>query len=129
MSHLPHDDESALGRFQTLLRIPTVSRLDESTTDWAVFDRFIAALPGLYPALHSVLEREIVAGHSLLYRWPGDLPGEPAVLMAHYDVVPAGDEPVDVRVVLRQGGRAISETWVGLVFPLRGVEPNRDISS
>ena len=33
MSQSPRDDESALTRFQTLLRIPTVSRLDETTTD------------------------------------------------------------------------------------------------
>jgi carboxypeptidase PM20D1 len=88
----PIDADAALARFQTLLRLPTVSRLDESTTDWAVFDRFVTALPGLYPALHAALERETVAGHSLLYRWPGAEPGEPAVLMAHYDVVPAGAE-------------------------------------
>lgn len=83
---------AALDRFQTLLRIPTVSRLDESETDWAQFDSFVDSLPRLYPALHGALEREIVAGHSLLYRWAGTEPGAPTVLMAHYDVVPASAE-------------------------------------
>jgi carboxypeptidase PM20D1 len=85
-------EQSALDRFRSLLRIPTVSRLDESLTDWAVFDEFVAALPRLYPRLHAALELEIVDGHSLLYRWPGATPGAPSVLMAHYDVVPATDE-------------------------------------
>jgi glucans biosynthesis protein len=34
-----------------------------------------------------------------------------------FDVAPTGAEPADVRVVLRQKGRALSETWTGLVFP------------
>lgn len=40
-----------------------------------------------------------------------------------FDVVADGDQPVDVRAVLRQGGRAITETWTGLVFPLATKEP------
>jgi carboxypeptidase PM20D1 len=86
-------DERSLDRFRELLRIPTVSRADESHTDWDAFDRFVRTLPGLYPALHGVLEREVVAGHSLLYRWRGSAPEHaPVVLMAHYDVVPAPAE-------------------------------------
>ena len=81
-----------LDRFQELLRIPTISRTNVSETDWQHFDEFRAALPRLYPALHEKLELEIVAGHSLLYRWPGRGVDAPAVLMAHYDVVPASDE-------------------------------------
>jgi glucans biosynthesis protein len=34
-----------------------------------------------------------------------------------FDVAPDGAEPADVRVVLRQKGRALSETWTALVFP------------
>ncbi|GAB3124050.1 M20/M25/M40 family metallo-hydrolase [Glaciibacter psychrotolerans] len=86
------DDAQAVSRFQALLRIPTMSRLDESDTDWAQFDSFIAALCDHYPASHEVLERELVAGHSLLYRWPGATAENPTVLMAHYDVVPATDD-------------------------------------
>ncbi|GAB2461386.1 carboxypeptidase PM20D1 [Conyzicola lurida] len=89
------DDELSLARFQALLRIPTVSRLDESQTDWARFDEFVEALPGLYPALHAALDRELVDGHSLLYRWAGSGDGAPTVLMAHYDVVAATDEGWD----------------------------------
>jgi carboxypeptidase PM20D1 len=78
-----------------LLRIPTVSRIAVEETDWAAFDDFAAALPALYPLLHDTLEREHHGdgGHALLYRWRGvDGGAAPAVLLAHYDVVPATAE-------------------------------------
>ena len=84
-------DEAALARFQTLLRIPTISRYDADAVEWDQFDRFIATLAELYPFVHSRLERERIAGHTLLYRWAGRASTEPAVLMAHYDVVAATD--------------------------------------
>lgn len=88
-------EEAALERFRTLLRIPTMSRNAVAETDWAAFDEFTAALPTLYPLVHSALEREQHGdgGHALLYRWRGrDGAAEPAVLLAHYDVVPATPE-------------------------------------
>lgn len=85
------DDDAALERFRSLLRVPTMSRNDVDSTDWESFDRFIALLPELYPALHATLEREL-HGRSMLYRWAGRSPGAPTVLMAHYDVVPATDD-------------------------------------
>lgn len=51
----------------------------------------------LYPLAHAVLERELVAGYSLLYRWPGATSEGPAVLMAHCDVVPATGEGGSIR--------------------------------
>lgn len=82
----------AVERFRELLRIPTVSHADESQIDWVAFAGFRAAMERLYPALHEALEREVVAGHSLLYRWRGAAPGDPIVLMAHMDVVPVVPE-------------------------------------
>jgi carboxypeptidase PM20D1 len=84
-----------LERFRTLLRIPTISRLNVDAVAWHEFDRFIALLPELYPGAHAVLTREIIAGHSLLYRWPGRTSEEPTVLLAHYDVVAASEERWD----------------------------------
>ena len=85
-------DESSLERFRTLLRIPTISRSDESQTDWTQFQRFVDALPVLYPHLHDALHLELVDGYSMVYRWSGTTSADPTVLMAHYDVVAAGDE-------------------------------------
>lgn len=88
--------DAALARFRELLQIPTVSRTDESEIDWQPFDDFLAALVRLYPRTHEVLEREVIDGHSLLYRWPGARgAGDPLVLMAHLDVVPVVEEEWD----------------------------------
>jgi carboxypeptidase PM20D1 len=82
---------AAVERFAELIRIPTISIPDESAPDidWTPFERFLATFERLYPGLHSVLTRETVAGHTLLYRWRGATDVDPIVLMAHYDVVPA----------------------------------------
>jgi carboxypeptidase PM20D1 len=85
-------DDEALERLQSLLALPTMSRLDVAEIDDAVFESFRDRVAELYPALHTSLEREVVAGGTLLYRWAGREPGPAAVLMAHYDVVAADDE-------------------------------------
>ncbi|WZH35818.1 MAG: M20/M25/M40 family metallo-hydrolase [Microbacterium enclense] len=79
---------TAVERFRELLRIPTVSRVDPADVDTAAFDAFHAALARLYPLTHERLDREVVAGHSLLYRWAGETTAPPLVLLAHQDVVP-----------------------------------------
>ncbi|GAA1967483.1 M20/M25/M40 family metallo-hydrolase [Microbacterium deminutum] len=82
----------AVERLRELLRIPTVSHVDESQVAWGSFAAFHAALERLYPAMHTRLEREGVDGYSLLYRWPGAASGDPLVLMAHMDVVPVVED-------------------------------------
>ncbi len=84
-------EDAAIEHLRALIRIPTVSRADESQVDAAAFAEFRAELARLYPRVHT-LELAVVAGGSLLFRWPGRGLGDPSVLMAHYDVVPA-DEP------------------------------------
>jgi len=59
--------DRSVERLREALRIPTISRLDESLVEWDEFDRFIHTLQQLYPLVHASLEREIVAGHSLLF--------------------------------------------------------------
>jgi carboxypeptidase PM20D1 len=83
--------DAAVARLQTLLRIPTISREDETQVEWDQFDRFIRAVHELYPLVHRRLDRELVDGHTLLFHWKGRSSTEPSVLMAHYDVVAATD--------------------------------------
>ncbi|MXS73926.1 acetylornithine deacetylase [Microbacterium sp. CSI-V] len=80
-------------RFRELLAIPTVSYVDPTRTDTARFDEFHAALERLYPLVHAHLEREIVAGHALLYRWRGVSSLDPLLLLAHQDVVDTAGQP------------------------------------
>ncbi|MDP3209068.1 MAG: M20/M25/M40 family metallo-hydrolase [Rhodoglobus sp.] len=84
--------DRSVENLRALLRIPTISRLDESQIDRSQFEKFVATLERLYPQAHARLEREIVAGHSLLFRWAGRAADNPVVLMAHYDVVAATDQ-------------------------------------
>ncbi|TXN31453.1 M20/M25/M40 family metallo-hydrolase [Lacisediminihabitans profunda] len=122
----------ALANLRSLVRIPTVSGQDPADTDWAPFRALVALLPSLYPATHRRLSLEIVAEHSLLYRWKGSTDGPPTVLMAHYDVVPATDEgwehPPFSADVTGEGddrvvwGRGTLDDKGALVAVLEGVE-------
>ena len=70
------------------VRIPTISNEDRSRIDPAPFTAFPAFLESSYQLVHEHLAREVVAGHSLLYKWEGADPDAPAVLlMGHMDVV------------------------------------------
>ena len=57
-----------------LVRFRTVSSRTASEVDTGEFEKFIAALARLYPAVHAGLDLERVNGHALLYRWPGTGP-------------------------------------------------------
>ncbi|MBU0926639.1 MAG: M20 family peptidase [Spirochaetes bacterium] len=88
----PVDADGAASRLSRLIRARTVSSRDPDGWDPKEFDGFRGLLPGLYPKAHGAMELELIAGHSMLYRWKGKGRGEPLVLMSHYDVVPASDE-------------------------------------
>jgi carboxypeptidase PM20D1 len=88
----PPVDQAAVQRLAAAIRIPTISTEAGPAPD-AVLDEFAAHLAASYPRVHATLKREIVAGHSLLFTWPGSDPGAPALLLAaHQDVVPIEGE-------------------------------------
>ncbi len=71
------------------IRFRTISHQDSARNDWSEWDRFDGWLVTTYPAAHVAMNREIVAGHTLVYTWPGsDASLAPMVLLAHHDVVP-----------------------------------------
>ncbi len=80
--------DPAVAKLQALIRIPTVSHRQPELIDVAAFDRFLDELAGAFPLLHERLELTRIAGHGLLFRWPGRSHDRPVVLMAHLDVVP-----------------------------------------
>lgn len=84
----PPADPAAVARLAAAIRIPTVSTNDGSAPA-PVLDGFHAFLAQSFPRVHATLRREVVAGHSLLFTWPGRDPNAPALLLAaHQDVVP-----------------------------------------
>jgi carboxypeptidase PM20D1 len=90
LAHAPSVDLARAARhLAEAIRFRTISHQDSASNDWAEWDRFDAWLESTYPAAHAAMSREIVAGHTLVYTWPGaDATLAPVVLMAHHDVVP-----------------------------------------
>jgi carboxypeptidase PM20D1 len=91
--------ESALGEasgveedLAATIKRATVSYYDEAAEDGAAFAGFKKDLESLYPGVHAGMRREEIGDRALLFTWRG---GEeklaPAILCAHFDVVPAED--------------------------------------
>lgn len=86
------DKDAAVDALAQLVRCKTVSYNDKTLEDDAEFDKLISLLPGLYPKVFEVCSFDQLPDRALLLRWPGKAAGDPAVLMAHYDVVPVNEE-------------------------------------
>ena len=82
------DKDGAAAALAELIRCKTVSYVDHDLEDAAEFDKFIAKLPELYPHVFRVCEFRQMPHRGLLFKWTGKTAGDPAVLMAHFDVVP-----------------------------------------
>lgn len=96
-------------RLAALVSVPTVSA--ERDTREPAFERFPKLLAELYPLIHERLERRVVDGTGLLYRWPGDSAEAPLILMAHWDVVPAQQwdtgDPFHGKIIQQTGGEIV----------------------
>jgi carboxypeptidase PM20D1 len=95
----PADEVAVLSgateRLANAIRIATISAEHEAAFDAAAFADLHAYLQSAFPRVHSELQRETVAKHSLLFTWPGSDPTLKAILLVgHMDVVPveAGTE-------------------------------------
>ena len=86
------DREEAVNALAQLVRCKTISYNDPTLEDDGEFRRLISLLPTLYPRVFDVCSVDQLPARGLLLRWPGKTPGDPAVLMAHYDVVPVNEE-------------------------------------
>ena len=86
------DKEAAVDALAQLVRCKTISYNDKSLEEDAEFDKLISLLPDLYPNVFKTCSFDQLPDRALLLRWPGKTAGDPAVLMAHYDVVPVNEE-------------------------------------
>ena len=135
------DRDAAVDALAQLVRCKTVSYNDHSLEDEAEFQKLISLLPRLYPNVMETCEFRKLPDRALLLRWPGKNPGDPAVMMAHYDVVPVNEEAWDkppFEAVLEDGvlwGRGTLDTKVtfnGILSAAnhliaRGFRPERDV--
>ncbi|MCA0378067.1 MAG: M20/M25/M40 family metallo-hydrolase [Actinobacteria bacterium] len=78
-------------RLSRMIQLPTVSAELESRGN-TPFEAFVTLLEELYPLVHTHLTRERITDFGLLFHWRGSAHNtDPAVLMAHYDVVPVDE--------------------------------------
>ena len=89
------DRDAAVESLRELVRCKTVSYMDPALEDDAEFEKLISKLPALYPRVFEVCEFTRLPDRGLLFRWKGRTDGAPAVLMAHYDVVPVDESGWD----------------------------------
>lgn len=135
------DREKAAQNLIELVKCKTVSYRDHSLEDDAEFERLIALLPRLYPNVDRVCEFTRFEDRGLLFKWSGKKHDAPAVMMAHYDVVPVNEELWDTPAfegILRDGciiGRGTLDTKVtfgGILFAAdhligEGFVPENDV--
>ncbi len=91
-NEITFDEERARESLKTLIRFKTVSYRDAAKEDNAEFEKLIDALPSLYPNVAEKISLLRLPDRALLFHWKGQKDGAPAVLMAHYDVVPVNED-------------------------------------
>ena len=89
------DRDGAVDALAQLIRCKTISYSDPSLEDDGEFEKLIALLPRLYPNVFRACTFTRMPHRGLLFQWHGKTPGDPAVMMAHYDVVPVNEENWD----------------------------------
>ncbi len=135
------DRDSAISSLAELIRCKTVSNSDPALEDDAEFNKLIDMLPRLYPNVFQACTMQELPDRALLFKWPGKASGSPAVMMAHYDVVPADEEKWEkpaFDAVIEDGvmwGRGTLDTKVTFNGVLsaanhligQGFQPERDV--
>ena len=135
------DRDKAISSLAELIRCKTISYSDPSLEDDGEFEKLISKLPELYPNVFAKCEFSQLPDRALLFRWAGKTAEEPAVLMAHYDVVPVDEEKWDkpaFEAIIEDGvmwGRGTLDTkgtFNGALFAAdtliaQGFVPERDV--
>jgi carboxypeptidase PM20D1 len=126
------EEDAIAVRLAEAVRFRTVASHDPAAFDARPFDAFHGWVNRTYPSVRAGLQREVIAGHSLLYTWKGLDPNlPPLVLLAHQDVVPVDEgslaewEQPPFAGVVEDGwiwGRGTLDDKVSMVAILEAVE-------
>ncbi len=84
--------QQILRHFIQMIQIPTVSHIECSMTDRNAFIHFRRLILTSYPTLLKQADHWLIGDYGLLIRIPGISSEDPAILMAHYDVVDANPD-------------------------------------
>ena len=135
------DKDAAIDALGQLIRCKTISYSDHSLEDDAEFEKLISLLPILYPNVFKVCSFDQMPHRGLLFKWPGKAAGDPAIMMAHYDVVPVNEEnwdkpPFDAMIedgcMWGRGTLDTKGTFNGVLFAAdtliaQGFQPEHDV--
>lgn len=86
------DGQKAIDDLAEMIRCKTVSYYDDEKIDKAEFQKFRALLKKLYPTVFRKASYEEMGPSGILFTLKGKSAEQPAVFMAHYDVVPVNEE-------------------------------------
>ena len=86
------DQKKIVDNMVQLIRCKTISKREESLVEWSEVEKFQEVLMELYPLVHEKSSLKKIGKTGLLYHFKGEQSKNPAVLMAHYDVVPIEEE-------------------------------------
>ena len=112
------DKDAAISALAELIKCKTVSYNDPQLEDDGEFQKLIDMLPKLYPNVFVCCSFQQLPDRALLLRWPGKSDKEPAIMRAHYDVVPvdeSGWEKPPFEAIIEDGvmwGRGTLDTKV-----------------
>ena len=135
------DKEGAVNALAELVTCKTISYYDHSKEDDGEFEKLIEKLPALYPNVFRTCDFQQLENRGLLFKWPGKTAGEPAVMMAHYDVVPVNEDQWEkpaFEAIIEDGvmwGRGTLDTKVtfnGVLYAAnhligQGFQPEHDV--
>ena len=135
------DKDAAIDALARLIRCKTISYADPGLEDDGEFEKFIDLLPSLYPNVFQVCGFDRLPDRALLFKWSGKGPGDPVILMAHYDVVPVNEENwekppfegiIEEDCLWGRGTLDTKGTFNGVLFAAdtligQGFQPERDV--
>jgi len=85
--------KAAIDKLARAIRVKTISYSDTNTIDLERYAEFETLLENDFPLVHKHLEKTRLSTFGLLYKWPGTNTAlKPILLLAHFDVVPPGDD-------------------------------------
>ena len=81
-------DDSIVKELGELLKIKTISSIENKNTDYKEFQKYIDKVKEMYPLVFEKCEYRQTEDYAIFLKLKGKSSDKPNVIMAHYDVVP-----------------------------------------